>query len=479
MNLSLAKGLHDVPLKALESGKQSPAADIFGTIPFYTLLVTIALFSLPSGAVYTSHRSLLIFLVAVIATFRIIESLGRRSLRVAEPGFLLPLVGVLGLAFIQTVQWPGAASAISVDPYETRSFILTFGSLIIAAEVLFLYTTTTHRLKCVVGLVIAVGSFSAVFGLVQAFYFDSRSAWLPGQFFPEQGFAQFINRNHFALLIEMALGLLLGVLIKGGIPARFKLVGWILAAIMAYSAIAANSRGGLVSLAALILFAVAAYLMTRQVTGNGFRKDLRRNSFSWMTQFRRISAAAGILLLVTGLIVVIIAFVGGETTVTRFEKLRDELETVNSAGVNRNLIWKATLDLFESEPLFGVGFGGYGAAITNFDTSGGKYRLQQAHNEYLEILSNGGIVGFALFALFAVMVGRRTWKNVKSADSFREASSFGAAMGIFGVLIHSFVDFGLHIPINAFIFAVLIVIATVDIKGIAPQDGEKVKIALN
>jgi O-antigen ligase len=467
MDLGRAKGFQDLASKALESRGQFPAAGLFGIISFYALLVTIAVFSIPYGAVEIWHKSLLILFVSVIAGFRIIDSVTGRSFRIAELLLLSPLFGILGLAFIQIVQWPGMTSVISVDPYETRSFILIFGALIVAAEVLFFYTTTAHRLKCLVVLVIAVGAGSAVFGLLREFYFDSRSDLLATFLFPEQGFAQFINRNHFALLIEMSFGLLLGILIKGELSEKFKFLCWSLAGIMAYSVIAANSRGGLVSLAALILFAVSVHMMTREETGNSKREYSRNKPVEAGTLFRKMSATAGLLVLIFGLIVFMIAFVGGDTAVTRIEKLKGEFETVNNAGVNRNLIWNSTLEMIKSEPLLGVGFGGYAAAIPKFETSGGKYRLQQAHNDYLEILSNGGIVGFALFALLGVIVVHRTSKNLRSDDRLRRASCFGAAIGFFGVLIHSFVDFGLHIPVNAFIFAVLVVIATANIQRTA------------
>ncbi|NOT49408.1 MAG: O-antigen ligase family protein [Acidobacteria bacterium] len=472
MKIGGAKGLRNITSRALESGRRFSAVGLFGSVPFYALLVAIAIFSIPYGAVGTSYKSLLVLVVSVIAGFRIIDGFASRSLRIAEPRLLAPLFGILGLAILQTVQWPGAASAISVDPYETKSFILIFAAVVVTAEVLFFYTTTAHRLKCLVVLVIAVGTGSAVFGLLREFYFDSQSAWLAGYLFPKQGFAQFINRNHFALLIEMAFGLLLGILLKGDFSEKFKFFGWVLAAVMGYSMIAANSRGGLVSMAALILFAVAVHMMTREATSRGIRKELQSKFLESMTYVRKIGAAAGILVTVAGLIVVVIAFVGGETTVTRFEKLKGEFETTNNAGVNRNLIWQATFEMFESNPIFGVGFGGYGTAIPKFEPSGGKYRLQQAHNDYLEILSNGGIVGFALFALFAGIVVRRASKNLTSGNRFRRTICFGSAIGIFGVLVHSLVDFGLHIPVNAFTFAVLIVIATVKVREATTERNE-------
>jgi O-antigen ligase len=148
--------------------------------------------------------------------------------------------------------------------------------------------------------------------------------------------------------------------------------------------------------------------------------------------------------------------------ITRFERLKDEVGPVKSTVVNQNFIWHATLDLIRSEPVLGVGFGGFAVGITRFDSSGGKHSLHQAHNDYLEVLASGGIVGFALFGAFGAQVVSRIFRNMKSTDRFTKSSCFGAAIGIFAVLIHSFVDFGLHIMINALILAVLVVVVAVN-----------------
>ena len=55
-------------------------------------------------------------------------------------------------------------------------------------------------------------------------------------------------------------------------------------------------------------------------------------------------------------------------------------------------------------------------------------------------------------------------RNMSSSDPFRRACCFGAMIGTFGVLVHSFVDFGLHILVNAMIFVVLIVIGSAKIE---------------
>jgi O-antigen ligase len=107
-----------------------------------------------------------------------------------------------------------------------------------------------------------------------------------------------------------------------------------------------------------------------------------------------------------------------------------------------------------------VGMGAYWAAIPEFHDASGIMTPQEAHNDYLELLASGGVAGLAFVVWFAVIVFRRTRKNLRSGNRFRRAACFGAALGIAGVAVHSLVDFGLHTIVNALVFTTLVVIAT-------------------
>lgn len=428
-------------------------------LAFYGLLATILVAAVPYGTAALWQKSLLVAIIAIFAGLRVIDSVVRGPFRIAEPLILLPLAGVLCFAVIQTLPLPGLASAISLDPYETRAFSLILFGLIAGLEVLYYYTTSKHRVKSLIGLVLVVGLASAIFGIARDVYFDAQTDLLR-QYLPfNQGYAQFINRNHFAFLIEMAFGLLLGILIKGEISGKIKFCGCVCAGILIYAAISANSRGGLAGITALTLTAVPLHLITRNKNKSYEHDLLGRLTISRSFAFK-IFGTAGLCGLVLALIVVTISFVGGDAVVSRIEKIKHEVQTVDPTVVNRRHIWNSTIELIKSEPILGVGFGAYATAIPRFDSSGGEFALEQAHNDYLEILSTGGIVGFVLFGVFGAMVFSRISKNLRSGDPFTQSSCFGAALGILGVLIHSLVDFGLHVMINALILAVLVVIAT-------------------
>ena len=104
--------------------------------------------------------------------------------------------------------------------------------------------------------------------------------------------------------------------------------------------------------------------------------------------------------------------------------------------------------------------GAYWVAVPAFHDASGKMTPQEAHNDYLEILASGGLVGFALVVWFGWMVSKRIRENLNAPHRFRRAACYGATIGMAGVAVHSLLDFGLHTIINALVFTTLIVIAT-------------------
>ena len=85
-------------------------------------------------------------------------------------------------------------------------------------------------------------------------------------------------------------------------------------------------------------------------------------------------------------------WVGGDRLASNFEATSREFspETTTTQGASRNEIWRASLKMFAANPILGVGFGGYWIGITAYHNASGLMTPQEAHNDYLEILSSGG-----------------------------------------------------------------------------------------
>jgi O-antigen ligase len=452
-----------------------PIWRFFERFIFYGLLVIIALTAIPYGTV--EEWWIAIFECAIFALgalwFLLVNIRG--DSRVPSSRMLWPLIAILGFIIVQTINFggrggeaelPGALSgAISADVFETRLVILKLLVLILTLALLLRHTTSHRRLRALINLVIGVGVVSALFGILrQTTQHDSPGYFLP-YLMPNSGYGQFINRNHFAFLMEMAFGLVLGLVVGGGVSRERVLIYVSFAMPIWFALVLSNSRGGIFSMLGQLLFAALMFTMVRRPQ---FEADSNRASNWWLWRFRS-SIATRILLGLCLLIAVAVSviWIGGDQLASRFDTGQNEagVEKVDlHQGESRAEVWRSTWALIKDYPLAGVGFGGYWAVIPKYHDASGELTPQQAHNDYLEILASGGLIGVALCCWFVFAFARTARVEFGSKDSFRRAACFGALVGLFGVAVHSLFDFGLHVTINALIFIVLIVLATARVR---------------
>lgn len=443
-----------------DQGAMQRIADLLGQAIYAALLTLMVLAAVAYGgsdpwwkAFFTSA----IFAVGILAVLEIILS--------EKPTFpwfrlLLPILALVVFSFAQTLALSQSSAAnlgiqlpfwnsVSADPFETRIFALQLLALAVYAALLFRYATTERRLRFLIHLIIGIAVISAMFGLLRQTTQHEPGFGLP-MLLPEKGYGQFINKNHFAYLMEMGFGLALGLVAAGGARRDRALIylGVLLPIWMAL--ILSNSRGGI--LAMIVQLIVTLLLFT----------SVARESRGKLWQFARAPAIRVVLVLSLVLICVMgILWVGGDRLASNIEAARGEFETNDSRiGGNRTEIWRATLLMIKDYPLAGVGMGGYWTAFPAYHDASGSMTPQQAHNDYLELVASGGLIALGIFVWFVAVTLKQARANLRSPNSFRRAASFAALIAIAGVAVHSLVDFGLHRMLNAMIFAALIVIAT-------------------
>jgi O-antigen ligase len=307
---------------------------------------------------------------------------------------------------------------------------------------LYRYATTERRVRVLVYTVLGIAVASAVFGILRQSTQQEMGFILP-LLRRAQGYGQFVNKNHFAYLMEMAFGLGLGIILGGGVK-RDRLMIYVALLLPIWTALVlANSRGGVLAMITQIV--VAVFLLT----------------------IRQSAAVRAVLMVVLVVAIALGTFwMGGDRLASNFEGARSEFATDTlRQGVSRNEIWRATLKMFAAHPILGVGLGGYWIGITAYHDASGLMTPQEAHNDYLELLSSGGVIGFALGVWFVVAVVRKARENLLAENGYMRAVRFGAILGIAGVAAHSLVDFGLHIMVNAVVLLILIAIATSSIRS--------------
>jgi O-antigen ligase len=119
--------------------------------------------------------------------------------------------------------------------------------------------------------------------------------------------------------------------------------------------------------------------------------------------------------------------------------------------------------MFEHKPILGWGFGTFAEVYPEFRSFYTNFFVDKAHNDYLQLLVEMGVLGFATMLWFLVTLYYRAIKKLKNwTVDTNGALSLAAMLGITGILVHSFLDFNLQIPANAALFYVLCTLAAME-----------------
>ena len=464
MTTSLSAVQADAPPAQLEKTEVRSSTSSFrfrhtlaSRFEFLILCVALVLSALAYGTVH--YWALALFSLGAFTTliFWVLDAWALGFVRISRNSLQLPLLGILIVGLIQLLPLRSAETAggltpairsLSLDPFSTRLFLVQVCGLFIFFAATLVFIDTPHRLRLLVRTITIFGFLLAIFGLTQSFTSPNKVYWVRelGQ---STAFGPFINRHHFAGYMELTIALPLGLIFAGSVEKEKRFIYLFAAALMGVALIMTNSRGGIISLVAEVLFLAAV---------GGLRKRRHKRTEE---KTKRAAGAAVRTALALALICVVFAGVvllGGEGALTRF------VGTVNTddPSTGRVHFWSVTVDIIKAHPLLGTGLGAFGLAYTRYDTRNGQYRLEQAHNDYLQVLSDAGIAGAVLGLIFLVLLFRKAFGRRDSRDDFRRGVCIGALAGCFAVLVHSFFDFTLHTTSNALLFLVLAALATLN-----------------
>ncbi len=366
---------------------------------------------------------------------------------------LSPAVGRF-LSEFQIGYLPAGSHALSLDPAGTA---VAFGLFSAFALLLIGLVRAIRfvRLDAFMSQLMTLGVGLAIFGVVQKALIDEVNPALYGFWKPEHGgnpFGPFVNRNHFAGWMVMVLPLVIGyscaVVYRSRRPragdwsgwlrwiatveaSRFVLVAFVVVA-LGMSLALTGSRSGIASLAVAIAV-FGAFLLTRR----GARRA-------------RLMAAVylGVLL------VSAVTWAGVDRTVDRFGR-------ASSDAGGRLDAWSDTVDIIRDFPAFGSGVGTYGQAMLLYQTGGRDVMYAHAHNDYLQIVAEGGLLVTlpVLVALGVVVVVVRRRLSSGDDDPLTYWVRVGAVAGLAGIAAQSVVEFSLQMPANRVMFVLLLALA--------------------
>lgn len=416
-------------------------SSIFDRIGYLLIFLLITVSTLVYGAVHQSVLTVVYILIALMLILWAVDWMRSGVIRFNSSLLQLPLVGAAAYGFVQVIPFgtlneaagvSGIPRTISIEPFATEISAIHFIALLIFFAAALTRIDSANRLR-------KLTIFLSVFGFGYAFFAILQSVLSPDKIFGIYGrpganpFGSFVNRNHFAAWIELAIALPLGLLFTGAVSKDKRLLYITAISLMGVALIVSGSRGGLVAFLVEIIFLL---LIANRSEGKG-------KSF--------VKPA-----LAVGLVLVVIAgsyFVGGESSLTRIST--DQAE---AAGTNadRAHIWSVTLKVIGDSMPFGVGLGAFGTAYGKFDVNSGLERVEQAHNDFLQVISDAGIVGAFMGIGFLFLLFRAGKRSLQTDNDHRRGLAAGALAGIVAVLVHSFFDFVLHTTAVALLFLTLL-----------------------
>ncbi|HEX4484933.1 MAG TPA: O-antigen ligase family protein [Terriglobales bacterium] len=302
------------------------------------------------------------------------------------------------------------------------------------------------QLKLLAMAFTAYGFGVAAFGLVQSFTSGGELYWYRA---PRQGgsiYGPYVNRSHYAGLMEMLVPIPLILSFSRYPEGNQRTLARVAAVLMASTIFLSQSRGGMVAF--VVQMAVLGVILAREKRG------------------RTAATSLGIfLVLVAGMLV----WLGGSELNQRLISIHAAANT-EIAGGTRLDIYRDALNMFPQKPILGWGLGAFPEVYPRYRTFYTNLYINEAHNDYLQLLVEMGALGFLTMLWFIGAMYFRALKKIGNwADDPNGTLALIAMLGVTGILVHSVVDFNLQIPANAALFYVMCTVAALDARFTAPQ----------
>jgi len=312
---------------------------------------------------------------------------------------------------------------------------------------------TSKQMNRLVYLIIAVAFLESLYGLIQfvsgqhfIYSYKMKSFWVQGTF---------VNKNHFAGYMEMAILLMFGMLftrfekrsssplrnIEQTFEEKYMKVFFVLFVlfIMISAHLLSGSRGGVISFSfGMMVFVFLVYN----------RRLLRK----WIM----------IVLIFLPLVAVMLLMIVPEqfiASLTRFSE-----QQFDPSFQVRWEIWRTQGHIFQDFPIGGSGFGAFSHLARRYQTFRWSHRLAHSESDFMQLLAETGIVGTVLVAWMGAMFFYyilSMWKRRRSRWVL--AITAGGLSAIVSIVIHGGFDFNLHIPANALLLSVIAALSYVTV----------------
>ena len=356
------------------------------------------------------------------------------ELKIKGSPLFIPMGIFAGLALFQFFSH---RTAYRYDTVQALRLYLAYGVLC------FLVVQTLQRktqLKVLATVCCFYGFAVALFALFQGLAPNGKVYWIRSLSQGGAIYGPYVNHNHYAGLMEMLTPIPLALSMTTFAEGPRKTMAVAAAVLMGATIFLSGSRGGMVAFCIqLLLFGV---LLAKQ-----------------QKKKRAILLGLGVyVFLVIGSLV----WLGGAELTDRIASITTETGK-EFAGGTRLDIDRDSLQMFRMKPVLGWGLGVFPEVYPRFRSFYTNDFINQAHNDYIQLLVEMGGAGFLTMLVFIGIAYFRAGKKLKRWDTDPNGTLAAAAMiGITGILVHSFVDFNLQIPANAALFYVLCTVAALE-----------------
>lgn len=407
-------------------------------IVFFLISACIIVSALAYGTVHQPTIALFYFVVSAMLVIWAVDCFLSGTLRYSRSPIQLPIYATALYAFIQIIPFgsmaetaglTGIPRTISLSPSATEATALHYLALGVFLSLELVYLDSAARLRRLATVIATFGFIFAFFAILQSVLSPTK---IYGIFERPTPFGSFVNRHNFAAYMEMTISLPLGLLAAGAIARDKRLLYVTAIALMGVALLLSGSRGGLVSMLAAIILLV---ILTTKSRGA-----------------KNVALKVALAVALVGAVVIGSIFVGGESSLSRFA----ETAVSKDITTNRTHIWAITLAAISNNLPMGAGLGAFAQAYTPFDDYNGLERVEQAHNDYLQVLADAGLVGVLIGGLLLFLLFRFAQKGIRQDNIYRRGIALGAVSGIFAILVHSLFDFVLHTTAISILFITLI-----------------------
>lgn len=341
---------------------------------------------------------------------------------------LAPVAGLLAFAMLQYV------ARLTEVAFFTRIEILKLSAL---AIIMFLAVQAYETLEHWHGFIwflLVLGFLVSAFGILQHFTFNGKLYWFRELRYGGIPFGPYVNRNHFAGLIELIVPSGLSILLlRADDEERLPLLA-VLTLLPMGALFLAASRGGIVSFFVELGLILILVFLRQRTRG-------------------QVVAAAMVLVLASAFV----AWLGVGEALDRFASYR-QLEVTEG---RRSEMARDSWRIFLAHPMGGAGLGTLQEVFPRYETLYDGKIVDHAHNDYVEVLAEAGLIGGLCGLSYLIFLFREArLRIIQARGSLDLAIRIGALTACCGLLVHSFVDFNLHIPSNALLFLLQGVLAT-------------------